>query len=287
MRKGILSVLVCLSVVLCACSSAGSPNLENTASFSADAGASMDFSAPLPLKLPKGPIEKDPCVLFVGNTLTSANNMPEMFLKLSESGGKTPMVKSLTENAYRLEFFADPSDALGKELSERLKETQYDYVVLQEQSRLPTLGNLEKTMYPYARALDKQIQESGAQTVFLMTWAYAEGDNLNEYGIPLITTKEEMQAQLAQSYFEISQELDAFLAPAGIAFMRCNQHYADIALWNKDKVHPSLAGSYLTACVLYALLYHESPLGLSYLGGLSEYDAVVLQNIAFRTVLPS
>jgi len=53
-----------------------------------------------------------------------------------------------------------------------------------------------------------------------------------------------------------------------------------IALWQADGSHPSEAGTYLAACVLYARLFHRSPVGLSATDGLSPSLAATLQTVA-------
>ena len=83
----------------------------------------------------------------------------------------------------------------------------------------------------------------------------------------------------------IADELDALLAPAGIGFMRCAQEYPDIELWDTDKQHPSLAGSYLAACILYSVIYQESPENCPYISELDQDVASKLQSIAADLVL--
>ena len=56
-------------------------------------------------------------------------------------------------------------------------------------------------------------------------------------------------------------------------------------LYSGDNSHPSLSGTYLTACVMYASMFQKSPVGANYTAGLSEYDAFYLQLIAEYVVL--
>ena len=52
------------------------------------------------------------------------------------------------------------------------------------------------------------------------------------------------------------------------------------ARWNS---HPTLAGSYLAACVFLAVLFQESPVGIGgELAGLSEKDLAMLQKAAWQ-----
>lgn len=247
----------------------------------------MDFSKKLDLKKPAEPINKAPKILFLGNSFLFVNDLPATFALLSQSGGYDIAYEELSDGGYHLSYFADPEDELGAQFYDICANYELDYVILQEQSRLPTLkDDAKQEMYPAARTLDETIKKTGAQTVFLMTWAYKNGDDLTEFGIDSVTTRDEMQTQLAETYTEISGELDALLSPAGIAFVRAADAYPDIALWDaEDNMHPTLAGTYLAACTLYATVYNETPVGLSYIDELDADTAAKLQQVAADTVL--
>lgn len=82
------------------------------------------------------------------------------------------------------------------------------------------------------------------------------------------------------------------LALAALAFTMsaCAPMAASIArkpelnLYVTDKRHPSLAGTYLAACVTLASIYNVSPVGNSYTGGLDAASARHLQEVAWETV---
>ncbi len=77
---------------------------------------------------------------------------------------------------------------------------------------------------------------------------------------------EDTQMQIAARYMAISNELDSLVIPAGAGFVRCQEAYPEIELWDNDGQHPSPEGSYLTACVIYATIFRESPENCSYTG---------------------
>jgi len=238
----------------------------------------MDFDQELNLRKPVQ-VKTEPTILFLGNSMTYFNDLPTVFLNLSQSGGFAAEVYELTEGSYRLEYFADETDEVGVQACDTLKNYDWDYVVLQEQSGISTMG-AEEHMYPAARTLDSMIREANGESVFLMTWAYKEGFSLPLLGFEFNNTREEMQTQMAQNYMNIANELEALLAPAGIAFMRCSFDYPEIELWDEDGNHPSMAGTYLAACVLYQVLYDQSPGELSYTADLDRQTASKLQLVA-------
>jgi hypothetical protein len=54
-------------------------------------------------------------------------------------------------------------------------------------------------------------------------------------------------------------------------------------LYDRDQSHPTIAGSYLAACIFFAALFKENPVGIDgIVAGLSEKDLAVLQKTAWR-----
>jgi hypothetical protein len=56
-------------------------------------------------------------------------------------------------------------------------------------------------------------------------------------------------------------------------------------LYKKDIKHPSIAGTYLAACMFYAAFYQQSPVGLAYTAGLTPEQATILQQVAWTTLV--
>lgn len=162
-----------------------------------------------------------------------------------------------------------------------INSKKWNFVVLQEQSQIPSVAQARtQTMYPAARKLVQKIKDSGATPIFFVTWAHRGGwpeNGMIDY--------ESMQAQINYGYMTIAQELTVPIAPVGESWLRAVDQYPDLILWQADGSHPSEQGTYLTACVFYAVIFHESPNGLDYRVGLSKENATMLQSIASSTVL--
>ena len=214
-------------------------------------------------------------VLFIGNSYTYLNDLPRMMKELAASAHPPRLVKTelAGEGGATLKRHWEAGRAV-----EAIRKGAWDFVVLQEQG---TLGqttdyaiNAPATFHEYARKFDGEIRKSGARTVLLMTWARKDAP--------------QDQAVLSDAYTTIGAELKAMVVPAGIAWQHALREHPAIQLHAADHSHPAPAGSYLTACVLYAALFGSSPQGLSALS-LAEADARPLQRIAARpnTVLPS
>jgi hypothetical protein len=206
-------------------------------------------------------------VLFIGNSYTYVNNLPSLLTQLaaSTSKPKTLETQMLALGGATLKTHWDHENAL-----EVLKQGSWNYVVLQEQSMLPLIE--PETMYQYARLFDAEIKKVGADTVFFLTWA--------RQNTP------ETQRNLSDAYMKITRQLDAVVAPVGIAWQKAHEKDSNISLYDADGSHPNLLGSYMAACVFYGILYNESPVGsTSYQSlGLSESQASFIQRTAWQTV---
>jgi len=146
----------------------------------------------------------------------------------------------------------------------------FEAVIMNDCSQCPIHPQLKDLFHEFARKHSQTVVQRGAKPVLFMTWAYSD--------MP------EMTAQLAEQYTIAGNANEALVIPAGLAFAKSVAKNPTVNLYNPDKRHPSLAGSYLGAATIYAALYGKSPAGLKYTGGLDEKTAAFLQDVAWETV---
>ena len=225
-------------------------------------------------------------ILFVGNSYVYTNNLPQELYSLALSGGDTIIFDSSAPGGYTFQQHTSYAPTLTK-----INAQAWDYVVLQEQSQMPSFppSQVQQSVYPYAAQLVDLIlaNDSCTQPVFFMTWGRKYGDATNCAGYPPLCTFEGMQMRLRQSYLEMGDDNEAMVTPAGEAFKNCIAADSTINLYSPDNSHPSVAGTYLAACTFYATFYQTSPVGLSYTAGLNANTASFLQQIAATTVFDS
>jgi len=155
----------------------------------------------------------------------------------------------------------------------------WDFIVLQERSGGP-LENLE-SFRDHARLLHSEIEKLGAATILYMTWA--NQNRPDDAGV------------LAGAYLKLATELKAVLAPVGVAWTGVHKSSPELVLHHNDGRHASPAGAYLTACVFYAVLTHNTPQGLPaafIIEGKKrphqdQAQARLLQNAAWETFMNS
>src|SRR5258708_25912692 len=93
----------------------------------------------------------------------------------------------------------------------------------------------------------------------------------------------ESQQAITDAYNGIGREIGAMVVPVGIAWRNFLGEHDQPVLHDKDESHPSLAGSYLAACVFFAVLFRETPVGIdSKIEGLSEKEQGLLQRTAWQ-----
>ena len=225
-------------------------------------------------------------ILWIGNSYTGTNNLPLMFYNLALSGGDTVVYDSNTPGG--MTFLGHTTNAAT---IQKIAANNWDFVVLQAQSQEPSFppSQVEAQTYPYAAVLDSLVRISNpcTETVFYMTWGRKYGDAQNCAIYPPICTFDGMNNRLWESYKEMADDNRGIVSPAGIAWKRSREADSTINLWSGDNSHPSVAGSYLTACVFYATMLRKNPVGLSYTAGLPANQAAFLQQIAHTTVLDS
>ena len=75
-------------------------------------------------------------VLFVGNSYTYYNDMPDLFREKAEKLEYDATVASVTKGGYYLKAFADPQDEYGQILRQTVEGQEYDVVAIGEATQL-------------------------------------------------------------------------------------------------------------------------------------------------------
>lgn len=215
-------------------------------------------------------------VLFVGSSLTFENDLPKLVHDLG--GERTPIYAgSFTAPGWQLRQFA-----ADHELDRLLHDVHWDVVVLQEQSQIPSFSAEDRArdFDPYVARLTDGIRAAAAHPLLFETWAHRTGDRRNVAD----DTYAAMQQRVAAGYSEAAYATRSALAPVGIAWAEALSRRPQLELWTPDGTHPSRAGSYLAACVFYALLTGRTAVGNTFTDGLEPSQARFLQRVASDTV---
>ena len=74
-------------------------------------------------------------VLFLGNSYTSFNNLPQLVQSLSGSAGKTLIIDSNMPGGMTVSGHVNNATSIAK-----ISQGNWDYVVIQEQSQIPSIN---------------------------------------------------------------------------------------------------------------------------------------------------
>ena len=227
-------------------------------------------------------------VLFLGNSYTYANDLPQLTKNIALSFGDTIYSEQNTPGGYTYNLHTTNSIT-----QTRIQAQLWDYVILQEQSQIPSLPQsitLNDYSVPHSVTLNNMIKANHhcTETVFYMTWGRKNGDASFCGQHPPVCTYKGMQQELRNTYMFMADTNKATISPVGVAWNRLRDNFPLIELYQVDESHPSVHGSYLAACVFYATLYQKSPIGSTYFPiGINATEALNIQTIASGTVLDS
>ncbi|MDA3912375.1 MAG: PKD domain-containing protein [Bacteroidales bacterium] len=237
--------------------------------------------------LPLSLLAQTKTALFLGNSYTYSNGgIPDMVSEIASSLEDTLIFDDNLMGGATLEDHTENATSLSKIASQ-----PWDFVVLQEQSQMPSFpqSQVETIVYPFAAILCDSIfaNDSCSLPLFFMTWGRENGDADNcPYYEPLCTY-EGMQLELRKSYLRMAEDNQAAAAPVGMVWKAVREDFPDIDLYSSDESHPSLAGTFLASNVFYTAMFHESPVGGYIPDGISAADALHMQEYAANIVFDS
>jgi hypothetical protein len=184
-------------------------------------------------------------VLFIGNSYTYFNNLPELLRAVAASQKDGPRIETEASlsGGKSLQWHWENSRAL-----EAIRRGGWDFVVLQEHSLLgrlpgegaqPAIGD-PTSYFDFAKKFDAEIKAVGARTVLYATWA--------REGYP------EQQRRLDDAFTQLARQVNAVIVPAGLAWTIAKIEAPELRLHMPDRSHPTMTGSYLHALLFYRCL---------------------------------
>jgi len=225
-------------------------------------------------------------VLFIGNSYTYVNNLPQLIADIASSKTDTLVYDQSTPGGFTFQ------NHCGSALTwTKIRSQKWDAVILQAQSQEPAFNPTQvmSQTYPFAKQLVDSIKANSAcaEVIFYMTWGRKNGDVSNCGAYPPVCSYNGMQARLRQSYILFKDSFKVSVAPVGVAWKTVRQALPSVDLYQPDESHPSVEGSYLAACVFYSSIFQKTSMGSSYLSTVTSTLASSLQTYGSQTVLDS
>jgi hypothetical protein len=188
--------------------------------------------------VPEGAVK----VLFIGNSLTYQNDLPQTIAQLAASAGLPPCYcVSVAYANYALEdhwYGGHAVDALDGE--------DWDFVVMQQGPS--ALAESREHLRFWSGVFGEVIDTIGAQAVMYGVWPQRS----RSFDFPNVT----------ETYRLAASDIGALFAPAGEAWQLAWAQDPTLPLYAGDDFHPSTMGTYLAALVIFQRIYARSPVGV-------------------------
>lgn len=202
-------------------------------------------------------------VYFVGNSLSYYNDLPGLLAEMSRAESAPIVFQARLVAGQNLQGHWQDGIAVTE-----IRQGRFDLVVVQDYSTRPA-ADAEGSIESFRR-FDREIRGSGAQMVIFENWTRAGrgGD----------------AARLVETYRRVREYTGARRAPVGEAWERCRRDHPQIRLLADDR-HPTPAGTYLAACVLFEVIYGRPAPEVTIPGArLSAERQAILRRVATETI---
>ncbi|MGI9626715.1 MAG: SGNH/GDSL hydrolase family protein [Longimicrobiales bacterium] len=175
-------------------------------------------------------------ILFIGNSLTYYNDMPEMVRELLEEADVGPVVvaSSSFPNYGLLDHWVDSRSR------DAIDVGGWDHILLQQG---PSATEGRPWLLEYTLLFDDEIRAVGATTGLYMVWPSAARD-FDFDGV-------------VESYTLAAESVDGLLFPGGQVWRAIWSRDPTLQLYGPDGFHPSFLGSYVVALTIADRLIGE------------------------------
>jgi hypothetical protein len=205
-------------------------------------------------------------ILFVGDSFTYAQNGIYTHFAQLAAVANPPLVVTADKSVFGGAFLHRLWDLQAP--VQAINTAAYEVVVLQEDIPETTVADFRE----YARKFVAEVRKNHARPVLFMAWAYPRLGWIS-------------MAEIAQAHRDAAKELNVDVAPVGLAWQEVSKQRPGMNVYGPDQEHPSIYGTYLATCVVYATIYNRDPSGLAYApSGVAPEEAAFLQRIAWQAV---
>lgn len=171
-------------------------------------------------------------VLFVGNSFTYYNNLPQVVAAMAKSQDIIIETKHSTVGGSSLENHW--KSERGTQTRIMIELEKWDYIVFNNHS-LSAINNAQNFI-DYGKKFAELTRSKGAEPIFMMTWAYKSN--------PL------MLPEIEKMYKTLCEQTKTDYIPGGPLFASSINYRPDLELFH-DNIHPSPNGTYLLGLAFF------------------------------------
>ena len=172
-------------------------------------------------------------ILFVGNSLTYSNNLPELVEQVASAHGVKITTEVLAYPNYALEDHWN--DGV---MQKRIASKKFQYVVVQQGPSSQADGRA--MLLDYGQRIKTLCDKYHTQLVFFMVWPARANASMFDGVI--------------NNYTEAASKTGSLLCPAGKIWKEHFEKTNDYSYYGPDNFHPSVAGSNVAAEAIFDVL---------------------------------
>ncbi|WP_422858449.1 SGNH/GDSL hydrolase family protein [Flagellimonas sp. S174] len=189
----------------------------------------------IPVKSQKAGVNsKHVKVLFIGNSLTYYNNLPELVKgKALQKDIRLDVDMIAYPNYALIDHWED-----GK-AQKMIKQEKYDFVLIQQGPSSQPYGR--EVLFDYGRRFKSLCDTYGGQLIFLMVWP-----SQNHYSTFDAVIK---------NHEDAVRTINAGICPVGKVWKKHFDSTNDYSYYGQDGFHPSLKGSQVAAEIIVSCLF--------------------------------
>jgi len=182
-------------------------------------------------------------ILFIGNSLTAANDMPFFFAVLAESAKVSPLPTVDVDWAPDFALIDHWNTGAPRGV---IAQGKYSIVVLQQG---PSSVEVNRdTLRLAAKLFSPIIRASGGMPAMLAVWPTS--DRLADFD------------RATESYRLAANDVQGAMIPSGEVWRAAWRRNPALPFYSPDGLHPSALGSYAMALSLIGIIYDRSVVGL-------------------------
>ena len=144
----------------------------------------------------------------------------------------------------------------------------FDSVVMMDCSQCPIHPQLSSVFEKSVRENAEISRKHDVEPILFMTWAYQD--------------RPEMTDKLADAYTRVGNINKMLVIPAGLAFARVTKERPNLSIYQSDKRHPTILGTYLAAATTYSALTGRSSEDSTYTSEIDPEVAKYLRVTAWQ-----
>lgn len=252
-------------------------------------------------------------VLFVGNSLTYYNAMPQLLQKMLNEGEAKVKIEQSTFPGISLQnhltYMKSYGEVNGTDsefgsiflTKNVLNQSKWDYIILQEGTvkyLIPeyVINTLRSTITEIIQAFNNEE----TQFILFQTWAPSNyypqtycrpkrpaldyNSEIEEICSPVITNRNQEIEIIKKSCEELAAYNKMTLSKNGELFYKFNLQFPELKLYDEEG-HPTKAGAFMNACVFYNLFTNKKANELEFLGDLDIKTAAKIKKFVSETKL--